>query len=185
MLKQARQFLFGNLPADDGGFSQYYPNTPLAWTSTGRILFFSEHTGWNHLFSITPSGGDLKDLTPGNGEVENYIVDATGKFIYFDGNREDIDRRHIWKIEVTGGNPVAVTSGEGLKCIRPLAGNVLYAFRSTTNSSKTLVRIDETIKSMVPVYGQKLTTFAPANFVKPEQVILKAADGTTTRANFS
>jgi dipeptidyl aminopeptidase/acylaminoacyl peptidase len=166
-------------PADDGGFSQYYPNTPLAWTSTGRILFFSEHTGWNHLFSIAPLGGDLKDLTPGNGEVESYIVDATGKFIYFDGNREDIDRRHIWKIEVTGGNPVAITSGEGIEMYPALAGNVLYAFRSTTNSSKTLVRIDETIKSMVPVYGQKLTTFAPANFVKPEQVILKAADGTT------
>jgi hypothetical protein len=65
-------------------------------------------------------------------------VDATGKFIYFDGNREDIDRRHIWKTEVTGGTPVAVTRGEGIEMYPALAGNVLYAFRSTTNSSKTL-----------------------------------------------
>lgn len=166
-------------PADDGGFSQYYPNTALAWSTAGRILFFSEHIGWNHLFSITPTGGDLKDLTPGNGEVENYILDATGKFIYFDGNREDVDRRHIWKTEVTGGNPIAITSGEGIEMYPALAGNVLYAFRSTTNSSKTLVRIDESIKSIVPVYGQKLPTFVSAGFVKPEQVIFKAADGTT------
>jgi dipeptidyl aminopeptidase/acylaminoacyl peptidase len=32
---------------------------------------------------------------------------------------------------------------------------------------------------MVPVYGQKLTTFSPTGFVKPEQVIFKAGDGTT------
>lgn len=166
-------------PADDGGFSQYYPNTPLAWTTTGRILFFSEHSGWNHLYSITDTGADLKDITPGNGEVESYVLDAAQKFIYFDGNREDIDRRHIWKSDVAGGSPVAVTSGEGIEMYPTFAGNVLYAFRSTANTSKTLVRIDETTKSMVPVYGQKLVTFSPTGFVKPEQVIFKAADGTT------
>jgi len=166
-------------PADDGGFSQYYPNTPLAWTTTGRILFFSEHSGWNHLYSMTDTGADLKDITPGNGEVESYILDAAQKFIYFDGNREDIDRRHIWKSDVTVGSPVAVTSGEGIEMYPTLAGNVLYAFRSTANTSKTLVRIDETTRSMVPVYGQKLVTFSPTGFVKPEQVIFKAADGTT------
>ncbi len=166
-------------PADDGGFSQYYPNTPLAWTTTGRILFFSEHSGWNHLYSMTDTGADLKDITPGNGEVESYILDAAQKFIYFDGNREDIDRRHIWKSDVTMGSPVAITSGEGVEMYPTLAGNILYAFRSTSNTSKTLVRIDETTKSMVPVFGQKLVTFSPSGFVKPEQVIFKAADGTT------
>lgn len=166
-------------PSDDGGFAQYYPNTPLAWTASGRILFFSEHSGWNHIYSMTESGSDLKDITPGDGEVESFVSDATGKFIYFDGNRTDINRRHIWKVDVTAGNPTAVTNGEGIEMYPGLAGNVLYAFRSTTNTSKTLVRIDEVTKSMVPVYGQKLTTFSSTAFVKPEPVLLKAADGTT------
>lgn len=166
-------------PADDGGFAQYYPNTPLAWTAAGRILFFSEHSGWNHIYSMTESGSDLKDITPGDGEVESFVADATGKFIYFDGNRTDINRRHIWKVDVTAGSPTAVTNGEGIEMYPALAGNVLYAFRSTTNTSKTLVRIDEVTKSMVPVYGQKLTTFSSTAFVKPEPVLLKAADGTT------
>lgn len=166
-------------PADDGGFAQYYTNTPLAWTATGRILFFSEHNGWNHLYSMTETGGDLKDLTPGDGEVESFVTDATGKFTYFDGNRTDINRRHIWKVDVTAGNPTAVTSGEGIEMYPALAGTNLYAFRSTINTSKTLVRIDEATKSMVPVYGQKLAGFAAAAFVKPEPVVMKAADGTT------
>lgn len=166
-------------PADDGGFVQSYVNTPLAWTGSGRILFFSEHTGWNHIHSITETGSDLKDITPGEGEVESFVVDATGKNIYFDGNRTDINRRHIWKVDVTTGTPAAVTSGEGIEMYPALVGNVLYAFRSTANSSKTLIRIDETTKSMVPVYGQKLPGFSPTAFVKPEPVVFKAADGTT------
>jgi len=171
-----------NSPADDGGFSQYYVNTPLAWLSTGRILFFSEHNGWNHIYSMTESGSDLKDITPGAGEVENYVPDATGKFIYFDGNRSDINRRHIWKSDVTTGTPTAVTTGEGIEMFPALAGNTLYAFRSTNNTSKTLVRIDEASKTTVPVYAQKLTTFSSSVFVKPEAVELKAADGTLVHA---
>lgn len=169
-------------PADDGGFAQSYVNTPLAWLASGRILFFSEHSGWNHIYSITDTGSDLKDITPGEGEVESFVADATGKFIYFDGNRTDINRRHIWKVDVTAGTPTAVTSGEGIEMYPAFAGNVLYAFRSTSNTSKTLVRVDEASKATVPVNPQKLTTFSGAAFVKPEAVLLKAADGTTIHA---
>ncbi|MBN8578288.1 MAG: prolyl oligopeptidase family serine peptidase [Cytophagales bacterium] len=169
-------------PADDGGFAQSYVNTPLAWLASGRILFFSEHQGWNHIYAISDTGSELKDITPGEGEVENFIPDATGKFIYFDGNREDINRRHIWKVDVTTGVPVAVTAGEGIEMYPALAGNVVYAFRSTATTSKTLVRIDEASKTTVPVNPQKLNTFSSAAFVKPEAVLLKAADGTTIHA---
>lgn len=166
-------------PADDGGFSQYATNNALNWTTSGRILFFSEHSGWNHLYSMNDSGGDLKDITPGNGEVESYVLDPTSKFIYFDGNREDIDRRHIWKSDITVGSPIAVTTGEGIEMYPAFAGTMLYAFRSTINTSKMLVRVDEASKQTVPVYVPKLTTFSTKDFVKPEQVIFKAADGTT------
>ena len=166
-------------PADDGGFSQSYPSVPLAWTSTDRILFFSEHTGWNHIFSMSPTGSDVKDITPGDGEVESFVSDATGQFIYFDGNREDIDRRHIWKSNVTSGGPVAITSGEGIEMYPAFAGKDLYAFKSTANSSKSLVRIEETKNASAQVYPQKLPAFSSVAFVKPEQIIFKAPDGTT------
>jgi dipeptidyl aminopeptidase/acylaminoacyl peptidase len=180
--KTGKGNIIWNSPSDDGGFSQYYTNTPLAWTKTGRILFFSEHTGWNHVFSMTPVGSDLKDITPGDGEVENMIVDNTGTNIYFDGNREDVDRRHIWKSDVTKGAPVAVTSGEGIETSPSLAGNVVYCFRSTFNTSKTLVRVDENAKSTAQVFPQKLSVYQAGAFLTPEPIILKAADGTSIHA---
>ncbi len=166
-------------PSDDGGFSQSYPSTPLAWASSNRLLFFSEHTGWNHLFSMNPDGSDVKDITPGDGEVESFVSDPTGQFIYFDGNREDSDRRHIWKSNVTSGNPVAITSGEGIEMYPAFAGKDLYGFKSTSNTSKTLVRIDEIKNSVAQVFPQKLPSFSPTSFIKPEQVIFKAPDGTS------
>ena len=167
-----------NSPADDGGFSQNYPSTPLAWTTTNRILFYSEHTGWNHIFSMNPDGSDVKDITPGEGEVESFVIDATGQSIYFDGNREDIDRRHLWKSSVSTGNPTSVTVGESIEMYPAFGGNELYCFRSTGNTGKMLVRVDETRKATAQINNPKLPAFVPSMFVKPEQVIFKAADGT-------
>ena len=166
-------------PGDDGGFAQQYPNPSLSWTKSNRILFFSEHSGWDHVYSLNPDGSDLKDITPGDGEVESFAIDPQGQQIYFDGNREDIDRRHIWKSDVLKGNPVAVTSGDGIEMYPALAGNDLYCFRSSVNTSKVLVKIDPIKKSAAPVFAQKLITFSPTDFVKPEQILFKAADGLT------
>lgn len=165
-------------PSDDGGFAQDTPK-PLTWTSTNRILFYSEHTGWNHIFSMNPDGSDLKDITPGDGEVESFTLDAGNQNIYFDGNREDIDRRHIWKSSVVNGNPVAVTSGEGIEMYPAFGGVNLYGIKSTINDTRMLVKIDEIQKAAVAMNAQRASSFSATVFVKPEQVIFKAADGTT------
>jgi dipeptidyl aminopeptidase/acylaminoacyl peptidase len=165
-------------PAADGGFSQGYSATPLAWVSANRILFHSEHTGWNHVFSINPDGSDLKDITPGDGEVESFVVDPAGQQIYFDGNREDINRRHIWKSNVISGNPVAVTSGDGIEMYPTFGGNELYCLKSTFNTAKVMARVDEAKKATVPLFPQKLVAFSSALFAKPEAVTFKAPDGT-------
>ena len=165
-------------PGLDGGFAQNYSANPIAWTSTNRILFHSEHTGWNHVFSINTDGSDLKDITPGDGEVESFVVDPTGQNIYFDGNREDINRRHIWKSSVLNANPSAVTAGEGIEMYPTFAGNEVYCLRSSYNAPKVVARIDEAKKLAVPVFPQKLVSFNASLFVKPEAVTFKAADGT-------
>ncbi len=165
-------------PGDDGGFAQSTPK-PLTWTAGNRILFYSEHTGWNHIFSMNPDGSDLKDITPGDGEVETFALDAAGQNIYFDGNREDIDRRHLWKSNAVSGNPVAVTAGDGIEMYPAFGGTTLYCIRSTTNGTRMLVKVEETKKATAPINVQKTPSFSGTVFVKPEQAIFKAADGTT------
>jgi len=167
-------------PSDDGGFAQEREK-PLAWTATNRILFYSEHTGWNHIYSMNPDGSDLKDITPGNqSEVENFTLDAAGQNIYFDGNKDDIDRRHIWKSSVMNGNPTAITLGDGIEMYPAFGGTQLYCFRSTINQPMALARIDELKKATVVLNVMvKAPAYSAQSFIKPEQVIFKAADGTT------
>jgi len=165
-------------PGEDGGFAQSVAK-PLSWTASNRILFYSEHTGWNHIFSMNADGNDVKDITPGDGEVENFTLDAGGQNIYFDGNREDVNRRHIWKSSVSTGNPVAITSGEGIEILPVFGGVNLYCFRSTINSARMLAKVDEMKKLTAPVNPQKLTSFSSSSFVKPENITFQAADGTT------
>lgn len=164
-------------PGKDGGFAQFYPNAPFRWTKGDRLLFFSEHEGWDHVYSMKPDGSDLRDITPGAGEVESYTLDAAGTSIYFDGNREDINRRHIWKSGVVDGKVTAVTSGDGIEMYPAVVGNDIYCFRSTVNQNSTLVRFDG--KKFENLSVTTSTGFAPAAFLTPEPITFKAADGTT------
>lgn len=179
-VESLRAKMIWSSPADDGGFAQDREK-PLCWTTTNRILFYSEHTGWNHVFSMNPDGTDIKDITPGdNSEVENIVLDATGQNIYFDGNKDDTDRRHIWKSSVTTGNPVPVTSGDGIEMYPAFGGTQLYCFRTTTNQPMALAKVDELKKAIVVLnVTAKAPLYSATSFIKPEQVIFKAADGTT------
>ncbi|HRK55330.1 MAG TPA: prolyl oligopeptidase family serine peptidase [Cyclobacteriaceae bacterium] len=166
-------------PADDGGFAQYYSSTPLSWSKSNRILFFSEHEGWNHVYAIDPDGSNLKDITPGDGIVESYSYNEDETSIYFDGNREDVDRRHIWMSNVKEGKPVAITSGVGIEMYPQWAIGSLYCFQSTYNTSLTLMRYDSKTKNLESIDRKVGASFSSKGFVMPEQVIMKAADGTT------
>lgn len=169
-------------PSDDGGFAQTSPASPLVWTKTGRILFYSEHEGWMHIYSMNPDGSDLRDLTPGEGEVESHVLDAAGETVYFSWNHGDIDRRHIWRTDAVRGNPARVTPGDGIEMFPALAGDELLVFRTTSRMSKSLVRFDKDKASFELISPVETPGFSPERFVEPEQVILKAPDGTAVHA---
>lgn len=164
-------------PGKFGGHAQSYPSPVFAWHASGRIQFFSEHTGWTHLWSIRPDGSDLRDITPGDGEVETYIAAPDGKTLYFDTNIGDINRRHIWKTNAESGKPVQVTFGDGSETHPIIAGEILLCQRSSINNYNLLVRPSADGKT----FGELTTSpavFRPAQFVGPEAVIFTAADGT-------
>lgn len=165
-------------PSDDGGFSQSYPSPPLAWAQSNRILFFSEHEGWNHVYSMNPNGSDLRDITPGQGIVESYCFGENGSVIYFDGNREDINRRHIWKSNVKTGNPQAITQGEGIEMYPQIVNGQLYCLRSQFDASMSLTKYTPAQKQFITISPSSTLTFSKTGFVKPEPVLFKAPDGT-------
>jgi Tol biopolymer transport system component len=65
-------------PGRDGGFAQYYPDKPLCWLPNNRLLFYSEHEGWMHIYSLDPEQATVIDLTPGEAEAEHSVVSRDG-----------------------------------------------------------------------------------------------------------
>src|SRR5215831_844758 len=81
----------------------------LNYAADDRLVFASEMDGWMRLYSIPASGGAVKALTPAACEWEHVTI--TPYEILFSSNCEDIDRRHLSKVEIATGKQTSVTSG--------------------------------------------------------------------------
>ncbi|HCW08432.1 MAG TPA: hypothetical protein DGG95_13830, partial [Cytophagales bacterium] len=122
-------------------------------------------------------GSDLKDVAPGEGETDNYTLDAYAQNIYYSSNKEDVERRHIWKSAVTGESTSQITKGAGIETDPIAVGANLYCFRTSLSSTSLLTRVDEFRKTNTPVNSFKPL---PANyFVKPEAVAVPPSEGTS------
>jgi len=155
------------LLTEDGSFK---------FAAKGRIVFASEQDGWNHLYSISTTGGPVSLLTPGKFETEDVALSEDKNVVFYTSNQDDIDRRHIWKVDVAGGTPAAVTRGETMEWT-PLevAGKVACLGSTATSPAMPYVVVpggrEMIAKSALPA------DFPSAQLVTPKQAIFKAEDG--------
>ena len=95
-------------------------DTSFKFAAKNRIVFSSEQDGWNHLYSVSTTGGPATLLTPGKFETEDVALSTDKTAVIYSSNQDDathtdVDRRHLWKVGVEGGTPVAVTHGETME----------------------------------------------------------------------
>ncbi len=153
----------------------------LNWAAENRIVFASEEDGWQHLYAIPADGGATKLLTPGNCEVEQWSFSEDRRAILFNSNCEDVDRRHLWQVGVTGGAPEAITRGDSIQwggVFLSSAQRVAYLSSDAKHTGRAFVR--EIAKDAKPIALAPQTV--PADFpaeqlVTPQQVIFKSQDG--------
>ncbi|MDX6529117.1 MAG: hypothetical protein QOH41_1407 [Blastocatellia bacterium] len=151
------------------------------WGAGDRILFSSEKDGWAHLYSISADGGALTALTPGDYEVENATLSSDKSFVIFSANKADIDRRHLWRVNVKGGAPEQITKGDGIEMAPVLFdnGRQIAFFHSTARDPYLPFTASLNGAGQRPLAPQALPRdFPSAQLVTPEQIIFKAADGT-------
>ena len=167
-------------PNDGGDFAQYYPAYPLMWAAEDRLLFYSEHEGWMRIYSVSVKGGEAICLTPGDCEAEDATLSADRRTLIFNSNCGDIDRRHLWAVAVTGGEPKQLTTGKGIEWspVVPAGGKSILLFCSTARQPAA--------PAVTPISGGQPRLIAPEDIpqqfptevlVEPQQVIFQAADG--------
>jgi dipeptidyl aminopeptidase/acylaminoacyl peptidase len=161
--------------------SDSYADLPVwRWVAGDRLLFASERDGWMHLYSISAAGGGVTALTPGDFEVENAEISPDKSFVVFSANKNDIDRRHLWRVSVNGGAPEQITKGDGIEMSPVLFdnGRQVAFFHSTARDPYLPFTASLNGSNLKPLAPQALPRdFPSASLVTPEQVIFKAADG--------
>jgi len=156
----------------------------IIWGAGDRLVFAWEGDGWTHLYSVSAAGGAATRLTPGEFEVEHVAYDPTSATVLYSSNQGDIDRRHLWRVPIAGGAPVAVTNGDGIEWAPVVvgAGRVVAALHSDARlpARPALVGEGGALRDLAP---QAIPSdFPAAQLVVPRQVILHAADGVAVHA---
>jgi dipeptidyl aminopeptidase/acylaminoacyl peptidase len=151
------------------------------WVAGDRLLFPSEKDGWIHLYSIPADGGALTALTPGEFEVENVALSPDKSFAVVSTNKNEIDRRYLWRVSVAGGALQQITNGDSIDLHPELFdnGRRIAFFHSTARDPFLPFTASLDGSNIKPLAPQALPRdFPSAQLVVPEQVIFKAADGT-------
>jgi dipeptidyl aminopeptidase/acylaminoacyl peptidase len=145
----------------------------LLWGAADRLVFPWEREGWLHLYSVSAEGGLPSPLTPGDFEVEHTGLTADGRDVVFSSNQGDIDRRHIWRVPVTGGTASAVTSGSGIECqpVTASDGTVVYLRSDTRLPPRPATPAGDLAPAAIPA------DFPASAMVEPKQVIFPSTDG--------
>ena len=100
---------------------------------------------WDRYYSldVTKPNATPVLLTTTDGIIEDQtsaIVSHDGKTLYYCTNAKDIERRHIWAVPTSGGEPKQVTTGQGIETYpAPLAsGKALATLSATWNMPQSL-----------------------------------------------
>jgi dipeptidyl aminopeptidase/acylaminoacyl peptidase len=169
--------------ASDGPGSVFHDmvaDSQLFWGTGDRIVFPWERTGWLHLYSISTRGDVPKPLnTPGEFEIENAALSTDRHTVLFSSNEKDIDRRHLWRVSVSGEDLVSLTPGTGIEWspVETSDGAAIAMLRSDArNPARASIKIGASDpRDLAP--NSIPPDFPASALIVPQPVLLSAADG--------
>jgi dipeptidyl-peptidase-4 len=148
------------------------------------LLFQLEPEEWVRMYALNTKQPRSAPyiLTPGEGAMEHTGFSTDGQWMFFSTNVGDIDRRHIYKVRVTGGEPERVTLGEIETYPVPLSSGKYVATLSATALRPQSVGIWPTAanspaSSAKIIYPTLAKDFPMDAQVTPTNVTLTAEDG--------
>jgi dipeptidyl aminopeptidase/acylaminoacyl peptidase len=149
------------------------------WGAGDRLVFPWEGDGWLHLHSVPAAGGEAALLTPGDFEIETVVLTADRRELLFSSNQGDPERRHLWRVGVAGGPPVAVTRGAGIEWMPAVTGDgkaLAWIQSGGRSPARAMVRTASgQERELAP--GTVPAEFPESALVVPEPVTYSASDG--------
>lgn len=179
---QART-VFHAEPGPGSAFFAMVAENQILWGADDRLVFPWERTGWLLLYSVPASGGKATLLTPGEHEVEFVNLTPDRREVLYSSNQDDVERRHLWRVSVTGGRPAAITRGKGIEWLPAMTsdGKALAFLRSDAwRPGHAAIRIGSGVpRDLAPETIP--AGLSASTLVEPEPVTFPSADGMPIR----
>jgi dipeptidyl aminopeptidase/acylaminoacyl peptidase len=158
----------------------------LRWGASDTLVFMLYRDGFPHVYSLErPGSGRPRLLTPGSFMAEQFTLSPDGRFIIYSANtgsnRDDIDRRHLFRVPVDGSTPpAALTTGTGIE-FSPVVtadGQSVAFLAATAQQPPTPAVVPMSGGSPRLIGVDRLPAdFPAAQLVTPELVSFRASDG--------
>ncbi len=158
--------LFTDIPTEDN---------LLWWAENDQLIFPYEKDGWQHLYALNINSGEIKLLTPGNGEVENVTVSGDRKFIYYTTNIGDINRRHIWRLSTIDDKTEQLTKGNEIEWSPVITENGIAVLHSSATKPAWPALLQN--GSVNNIGNELFPAEFPSALVHPQAITIKATDG--------
>ncbi len=154
----------------------------LHWAKGGRLTFLSTQDNWPHLYVLPEAGGEARLLTPGDYMVETLAVSRDHGSLIYSANsgstKDDDDRRHLFRVSVDGGAPVALTQGESLEWSPAALSDGVAFVGAGARQAMAVGVVGPSAASPRTLAAQDAPADYPGEaFVVPRQVSFRAADG--------
>jgi len=167
-------------------FHAMVAQSQLFWGAGDRIVFPWERSGWLHLYSISTHGDVPTPLHPnGDFEIEHASLSADRRTVLFSSNQNDTDRRHLWRVSVSGEGlaslttPDAVNQDAGIEWspVEISDGAAVAMLRSDArNPARASIKLGYAgVRDLAP--NSIPADFPSSSLIVPQPVILSAADG--------
>lgn len=116
----------------------------VRFLSNGSFLFFSEKSGWRHLYRCSPDGREMVPVTIGGWEVRRlHAVNADESHAIVTGTRDSHIAENVYRISLTDSNDVVRLTPEDAThaaSVSPNGGYLIDSFSSLDQPAKVIVR---------------------------------------------
>ncbi|WP_234735657.1 S9 family peptidase [Tellurirhabdus bombi] len=86
----------------------------MGFLADNQTLYFqSEADGYSHLYTVNVASGEKKQLTKGKFEVQQVEISKDKKYFYLSTNEVHPGEQHFYRMAVTGGDRLRLTSLTG------------------------------------------------------------------------
>jgi dipeptidyl aminopeptidase/acylaminoacyl peptidase len=162
------------------GHAQDVELRPVQWAAEDLLVFPWEPDNWARLYAVPAKGGDATPLSPSGCEARTPRLGANGARLFYVANCGDLDRSHVWSVQLPRGEPRILTPGKGIES-SPAAGLRHVVFLAATARQVGVPTVlDSETGSSRPLASAAAES--PGALIEPEPVTIRARDGTEIHA---